>query len=314
MPSTASAKLTELYDSWNARRAVNQNEPIAFLRGLFNEWGELTAEAAGVWFETIDRPIPGVRAVPVGADDSAAILYVHGGGYIGGSSSSHRKVAAHFAKAIGTPAFVPDYRLAPEHKYPAPLDDVRTAFDWIVDGGVDPSQIVVIGDSAGGALSTALAQSLRDQGRPVPGAVVALSPYYDTEGLGDSFDTNVGNDVLSGTRGRDGIRANVSMFIADESQRTDPYVTALRCEAKGLPPHFLSVGSSELLSDGVRSFAVKLQCANVGVELEVVPEMQHVFQMMAGRAPEADASISAIAAFVRKHVPTDSEALANATA
>jgi len=314
MASRESESLTRLFNSWNERRAVNQNEPIGFLRSIFSEWGEVTAEAAGVWFESVDSPVPGIRAVPVDADPTSAILYIHGGGYIGGGSISHRKLAAHFAKAIGAAAFVPDYRLAPEHRFPAPLEDVRTAFDWLVEGGIEPSRIIVAGDSAGGALSTALAQQLRDTGNTVPGAVVTLSAYYDTEGLGESFDTNIQNDQLSGARGRAGIQANVAMFIADKAQRTHPYVTALRADARGLPPHFLSVGGAELLVDGVKMFAQKLTDAGVDHELEVAPDMQHVFQLMAGRAPEADASIQAIARYVQSHVPAKSTEPTSASA
>lgn len=314
MASRESESLSRLFSSWNERRAANQNDPIAFLRSIFSEWGEVTAEAPGVWFESVDSPIAGIRAVPTDADSTAAILYIHGGGYIGGGSVSHRKLAAHFAKAIGAAVFVPDYRLAPEHRFPAPLDDVRAAFDWLVESGIEPSRIIVAGDSAGGALATALALQLRDTESAVPGAVVTLSAYYDTEGLGESFDTNIHSDLLSGARGRAGIQANVAMFIADEAQRTHPYVAALRADARGLPPHFLSAGGAELLVDGVAMFAQKLADAGVEHALEIVPEMQHVFQLMAGRAPEADASIQAIARFVRSHVPINSMEPMNATA
>ncbi|WP_310521875.1 alpha/beta hydrolase [Agromyces aerolatus] len=312
--STEAQKLTELYQSWNERRAVNQNDPIAFLRSLFQEWEQMSTEVPGVWYESVDGPVTGIRAVPIDADQTRAILYIHGGGYIGGSSASHRKFAGHLAKAIGVPAFAVDYRLAPEHKYPAPLDDVRAGFDLLVGEGVRPSRIVVAGDSAGGALATALALQLRDEGREVPGAVIGLSPYYDSEGLGASFETNTSSDVMAGARGRTGIQANVSMFIADESQRTSPYVTALRADVTGLPPHYLTVGDGELLVDGVLRFGDLLREAGIPAEVEVVPEMQHVFPLMAGRAPEADAAVRAIADFVRVHVPANQNEVVDAPA
>jgi epsilon-lactone hydrolase len=305
MTSVEAEKLADLYRSWNERRAANQNDLIGFLRSLFREWEQMSTEVPGVWYESVDGPVTGLRAVPIGADETAAILYVHGGGYIGGSSASHRKFAGHLAKAIGAPAFAVDYRLAPEHKFPAPLDDVRAGFDWLVAGGVQPSRIIVAGDSAGGALATAVALRLRDEGQTGPGAVVALSPYYDSEGLGDSFERNASSDIMAGARGRAGIHANVSMFIADESQRTSPYVTALRADVTGLSPHFLIVGEGEMLVDGVRKFGDMLQSAGIPVEVDVVPDMQHVFPLMAGRAPEADAAVRAIARFVRTHVPVN---------
>ncbi|WP_167042201.1 alpha/beta hydrolase [Salinibacterium sp. ZJ454] len=314
MTNAKAAKLADLYLSWNERRAANQNDPIVFLRALFQEWEQMSTEVPGVWYETVDGPVTGIRAVPIGADGTAAVLYIHGGGYIGGSSSSHRKFAGHLAKAIGAPAFAVDYRLAPEHKYPAQLDDVRAAFEWLVAGGVSPSRIIAAGDSAGGALATALALQLRDEGRAGPGAVVALSPYYDSEGLGDSFESNMSSDIMAGARGRAGIHANVSMFIADESQRTSPYVTALRADVTGLPPHFLTVGDGELLVDGVRRFGDMLREAGIAVEVEVVPNMQHVFPLMAGTAPEADATVRAAAKFVHTHVPPHQREVTNAPA
>lgn len=313
MASPESAQLADLYQSWNERRAANQNEPIGFLRSLFEEWRMMGTEAPGVWYESVEGAVAGIRAVPIGADETAALLYIHGGGYIGGSSLSHRRIAGHLAKAIGVPALAVDYRLAPEHKYPAPLEDVRAAFDKLVADGVAPSRIIVAGDSAGGALATALALNLRDDGQEVPGAVVAFSPYYDSEGLGDSFVTNTASDIMAGARGRDGIKANVSMFIADESQRTSPYVTALRADVTGLPPHFLTVGSGELLVDGVRKFGAMLEDAGIPVAVEVVDDMQHVFPVMAGKAPEADAAIRSIASFVADHVPTTRSESTDAT-
>jgi acetyl esterase/lipase len=314
MPSRESERLSDLYRSWNERRATNQNLVIPFLRSLFQEWDSVGTEAPGVWYETVDAPTRGIRAVPPGADETAAILYIHGGGYIGGSSSSHRKFAGHLAKAIGAPAFAVDYRLAPEHRYPAPLQDVRAAYDQLVASGLSPDRIVVAGDSAGGALATALALNLRDDGQPAPGAVVAISPYYDSEGLGDSFETNAAADIMAGARGRAGIQANVSMFIADESQRTSPYVTALRANVVGLPPHFLCVGSAEMLVDGVHRFADMLQAAGIPVEAQVADGMQHVYPLMAGWACEADDTVRAIARFVTRFVPTTEGATLNATA
>jgi acetyl esterase/lipase len=314
MTSAEAQRLADLYRSWNERRAVNQNEPIPFLRSLFQEWDQMATEVPGVWYQSVDGPVTGIRAVPIGADDTAAILFIHGGGYIGGSSSSHRKLAGHLANAIGAPAFAVDYRLAPEHKYPAQLDDVRAAFDWLIASGVTAERIIVAGDSAGGALATALAIQIRDEGSPGPGAVVALSPYYDSEGLGDSFDTNIASDMMAGARGRAGIQANVAMFIADESQRTSPYVTALRADVTGLPPHFLTVGDGELMVDGVRRFGDMLRDAGIPVQVDVVPDMQHIFPIMAGRAPEADAAIRSIAEFVRAHVPITPKETPNATA
>lgn len=304
MASEQSRRLAELYESWNERRAANQNDPIGFLRSLFREWDGVGTEAPDVSYESADGPVPGIRAVPRDADPTAAILYVHGGGYIGGSPLSHRKLAGHLARAVGAPAFVVDYRLAPEHKYPAQLDDVRTAFDWLVDSGIAPGRIIVAGDSAGGALATALALQLRDDAAAAPGAVITISPYYDSEANGDSYVTNAGTDIMAGGRGRDGIRANISMIISEEEQRTSPYLSALRADVEGLPPHFITFGSGEVLVDGVHDFVRMLKDAGVPAEVLVADDQQHVYPVMAGHAPEADAAVHAMAEFVARFVPT----------
>lgn len=303
MASSEAGELDKLYDSWNIRRAENRNDTLSFLRGLFTEWAQMGAEAPGVTYESITGSVQGLRAVPADADESAAVLLIHGGGYVGGSSLTHRRLAGHLANAIGAPAFAVDYRLAPENRYPAQLEDVRAGYDWLVDSGVAPERIVIAGDSAGAALATALTIALRDDNQPRPGAVIAMSPYYDSEAVGASFDTNTASDIMAGARGRDGIRANIGMIITDESQRTSPHLSALRADVTGLPPHYLCVGSGELLVDGVWRFAGMLREAGIPVEVEVAEGMQHIYPILAGRAPEADATLRAAAAFTARFVP-----------
>ena len=302
MASKESEKLAELYRYWGDRRAAS-NEGIPLIRDFYADYHQLATEAEGVSYATVtDGPVPGIWAIPAGAVDDAAMLYLHGGGYLGGGSKGHRKLAAHVAKAAGLRTLVIDYRLAPEHRMPAQLEDSRAAFDWLVELGYAPERIVVAGDSAGGALATAVALHLRDAGAKQAGAVVAYSPYYDVETVGSTFDTNASADVVAGPLGREGIARNVSNFTTEEWNTSSPYINALRSDPTGLPPMLLSVGGAEVLVEGVETFAKMAIDKGVEVELEVVPEMQHVFQFLAGSAPEADESIANTGRFVRQQL------------
>jgi len=302
MASKESEKLAELYRYWGERRAAS-NEGIPLIRDFYADYHQLATEAEGVSYATVtDGPVPGIWAIPAGAADGAAMLYLHGGAYLGGGSTGHRKLAAHVAKAAGLRTLVIDYRLAPEHRMPAQLEDSRAAFDWLVELGYAPERIVLAGDSAGGALATAVALHLRDTGAKQAGAVVAYSPYYDVETVGRTFDTNAAVDAMAGRHGREGIARNVSNFTTEKWNTSSPYINALRSDPTGLPPMLLSVGGAEVLADGVETFAKLAIDKGVEVELEVVPEMQHVFQFLAGSAPEADESIARTGRFMRERL------------
>jgi len=275
-------------------------ESLDLLRDLYDGWDKHATEAEGVSFVTVDQDgVRGLWAIPANAPDNAAILYIHGGGYVGGGSKGHRKLAAHIARAAGVKALVIDYRLAPEHLVPAQLEDSRHAFDWIVAQGIEPGRIALVGDSAGGALATAVALHLKNTDSTQAGAVVALSPYYDLEAVGGSFDLNGGKDLIGS---RDDIAANTAMFLGTTTSKTEQYVNALHSDPTGLPPVFISFGGDEVLLDGAHMFAELARSKGVEVEVEVVPDMQHVFQFLAGTAPEADDSITAIGQFIAKNL------------
>lgn len=300
MASKESVALAELYAYWAKRLAESNVESFDLLRDLYDGWGKHATEAEGVSFKTVDEEgVKGIWAIPAEAPADAAILYIHGGGYVGGGSKGHRKLAAHIAKAAGVKALVLDYRLAPEHLYPAQLEDSRRAFDWIVEQGINADRIAVVGDSAGGALATAVALHLKNTGSPQAGAVVALSPYYDLETRGKSFELNGDKDLIGS---RDGIAENIAMFLAPNGSKTDQYLNALHSDPTGLPPIFISFGGDEVLLDGAHMFAELARSKGVEVDIEVVPGMQHVFQFLAGTAPEADDSIAAMGRFIAKHL------------
>lgn len=300
MASTQSRVLADLYKEWARRQELSGEEGFGFVRDLYKDWGVYATEPPGVSYETVVADgVPGIWAIPAEAEPDSALLYMHGGGFIGGGSTGHRKLAGHIARASGRRTLVIDYRLAPEHLYPAPIVDSRKAFDWLVAQGYPAGKIGLVGDSAGGLTATRVAIGLKDDGNPQAGAVVALSPYYDLEAVGASFDENKDNDPIAS---REGIEVNVACFVEPGTARNDPALNVLHADLSGLPPVFVSFGGYEGLKDGGTMFAERARAAGVEVVEEVAPEQQHVFHFLAGYAPEADESIAAIAEFLRKHL------------
>jgi acetyl esterase/lipase len=208
---------------------------------------------------------------------------------------SHRKVAAHLARATGCLALVVDYRRAPEFPHPAPCEDALRAFRWLVGQGFPAHRIALAGDSAGGGLATATAVALRDSGQVMPAGIVVASPFYDMECCGASLQTRASVDVLVQ---QPVLLGMVGMFLGERSQ-TDPLANLLHADLHGLPPIMIVVGDHEVLLDDSVRFAKRAEAAGVEVILDVVPEMQHVFVLGAGKVPEADAAIAKFAQFLR---------------
>ena len=296
-PSRESAQLSALYADWVSRMGAQPDMDLSTLRDLFEEWHVATAEPTGVTYAEVDAGgVPALWCIPVDAVADRVLIWAHGGGYVVGSMHSHRKVAGHLAKAVGARALVLDYRRAPEHPHPAQVQDAVTAYRWLVkDQQVRPAHIATTGDSAGGGLCTSMVLSLRDQGDELPAAIMPISPFYDMEGKGKTITTNAEVDVLVK---KDILAAMAGMFLGDGSP-TDPLANPLHAELAGLPPMRIQVGGHEALLDDSHRFAERAQRAGVDCTVEVYPAMQHVFHFMAGRAPEADEAIAALAEWVR---------------
>ena len=296
-PSLESAALADLYSSWVERMAAAPDMDLPTLRSMFEEWHLPTAEPEGVHYRHVDAGgVPAMWCTPDGAATDRAIIWTHGGGYVVGSMHSHRKVAGHLAKAAGVPVLVLDYRRAPEHPHPAQVEDAVAAYRWLLaDQGLAPEHIATTGDSAGGGLCTSMVLALRDAGDPLPAAVMPLSPFYDMEATGDSVTTNAEADALVQ---REILLAMAGMFLGDASPR-DPLANPLHADPAGLPPMLIQVGGAETLLDDSTRFAARAEAAGVDCTVEVYPDMQHVFHFLAGRAPEADDAIAAMAAWVR---------------
>jgi acetyl esterase/lipase len=243
-----------------------------------------------------DLPAEWLR--PVGVNDDRAVLYLHGGGYTMGSRRTHRALGARIAIASQAPVLIIDYRLAPEHPFPAALEDVLKAYRWLIDPGRSTRPIALAGDSAGGGLAIAAAIALRDQGDPLPAAIVCMSPWADLAVKGESMVTRAGADPLIG---RESSLQHAALYVTQHDP-SSPRISPVYADLRGLPPLLIQVGDREvLLSDSVR-LAERARQAGVDATLEVWDGMWHVWHAFAGYVPEAQQAIERVGAFIDKHL------------
>jgi monoterpene epsilon-lactone hydrolase len=296
-PSIECEALRGLYADWAEIIATTPGLTTRLFRAIFDEWHQPTREPEDVTYreETVGG-VPGIWALPVGADASRVLLYTHGGGFAVGSAASHRKLAGHVARALGVTAFVLDYRRAPEHPHPAQVEDGVAVFDALVERGTRPEDVTTIGDSAGGNLAIAIPLALRDQGKPLPGAVIAFSPWLDMENKGETLRTNAATDALVTVELLAGMIAGV---LGDAVSPDTPLANPLYADLSGFPRLYVDAGGAEALLDNATRLADRARAAGVDVTLSVVDGMQHVFPFLAGRAREADDEIAAIATWYR---------------
>ena len=227
------------------------------------------------------------------------VLYLHGGGYaFCSASNTHRDLISRIARTTGATVVGLDYRLAPENPFPAAVDDAVAAYRELLDRGFSPRSIAVAGDSAGGGLAFGALLKIRDDGLPMPAAVVGLSPWTDLAATGSTLVTNLKRDMLiPGDRLQEGI----VWYLGDADPRT-PYASPLYGDHAGLPPSLIMVGSDEVLLDDSVRLAERMEKAGVDVELQVWPGMQHVFPLFAPILPEGAEAIALIGGFLRKHL------------
>jgi epsilon-lactone hydrolase len=289
-----------------------QVELDATLRqGAFDPRGEVAELRSG--FEALMRNIPvpsdvrkrntavgGVDAVEVtvdGIDSANVILYFHGGVYVIGSADSSVPLVADLARRTNAKVISVDYRLAPENPYPAAVEDARAAYDGLLSRGVDPSNIAISGESAGGGLTAAVLLTLRDADMPMPSSAFVMSPWADLTLTGNTIvDRQDVDPILTG----EALSLRVGDYVAS-AHASDPFISPVFADLRGLPPMLIQVGSHEiLLSDAVR-FAERAANADVEVTLEVVPGVPHVFQAYAAVLDEGDAALNRAASFLNAH-------------
>jgi epsilon-lactone hydrolase len=227
-----------------------------------------------------------------------AILYFHGGGYVIGSIQGHRSIVAKFVQASSLPALLFEYRLAPEHPFPAALDDALAAYRYLLEQGISPEKIVFSGDSAGGGLVLATLVALRDQGLPLPAGAVALSPWTDLKCTGESLKSNIPVDHLTW---RDSWMV-FSKHYSAEQDPAQPWISPLYADLQGLPPLLIFAGGDELLRDDSTRFAEKARAAGVKVTLHVGEGMFHCYPACAPLFPEASQAMQEIGHFMKSIV------------
>jgi epsilon-lactone hydrolase len=268
----------EMYDRWARGAGLDDDS-----------WGDLTVEPGAVDYLEVDAGgTPAMWIEPHGAARDRVIVAYHGGGFVGGSLYTHRKLFGHLAKAAGVRALLVHYRLAPEHPYPAQIEDAVAAYRWVVGQGFGT---VLAGDSSGGGLAVQVA--LREPGAA---ALLLISPWVDMELSSDTFDTNAVTDVVFT---RNMVQGLVKVYLQNGESPADPLVNVLYADLAGLPPMFVQVGTDETGLGDARLLAARAEAAGVETRLDVFDGQLHTFQMAAGRTPEADDAIRRFAAWVR---------------
>jgi acetyl esterase/lipase len=244
-----------------------------------------------------DAPLDGEWIEPFAPDHPAhrrCILYLHGGAYIAMSARTHRSVTSRLAAGADARLFALDYRLAPEHPFPAALEDALAAWHAL-SANTPPSGIAVAGDSAGGGLALALLVALRDAGEPLPAAAVLFSPWTDLAATGDSL---IDNDAVDPLFFGSWVAPMARHYLGD-TPATTPLVSPVYADLTGLPPLLIQVGDSEVLLDDSRRVAENARRSGVDVRLEIWPGVPHAWQVFAPVLPEGRAALSGAGAFIR---------------
>ncbi len=266
------------------------------IRRLWDYLGGLMLTAFGV--KKTHEEINGLYVewlTPEDRMDDKLLLYLHGGGYVVGGCDMHRQMVSHIARAGRIQALLPEYRLSPESKYPAAIEDAVGLYRTLLARGTKAENMVLAGDSAGGGLVMATLLSLRDAGEPLPAAAILLSPFLDATASGESMQSRAMQDPWF--RAED--VARIADYYCEPQQRRDPLVSPVFADVGGLPPLYIQVGDDEILLSDSERIAQKITAAGGEISLEIWPEMWHVFQMFVGKMPESGRAIDKIGDFVR---------------
>ncbi|WP_030276938.1 alpha/beta hydrolase [Streptomyces sp. NRRL B-24484] len=242
---------------------------------------------------------PSLHIEPDNGPHTGTILYFHGGGYVFGSPETALSLTGHLAAKTGFRSYSLDYRLAPEHPFPAAIEDTLSAYRALLDSGEDPSTIAFAGDSAGGGLTVTTCLAARDAGLPVPAAIVAFSPGLDATRTGESMDTKAGIDPFFT---RESLGHTGDMYLAGADPHQPTLSPAVLADLTGFPPMLLQAGTNEVLLDDSTRVAARARAAGVDVILDITADVPHVFQSFAGVLDEADQALDRAALFLTQHV------------
>jgi len=305
MPSIQSRITRFIIRKFVAPKLLNAKLPISVQRKKMDKIQGLALMPLGIDMESVSVVnMDGLWITPKKLDiqsnqskNNRVILYLHGGGYNIGSIKSHKEMAARLAKSANAKVLLIDYRMAPEHPYPAAVDDAKLAYQWLLENGYSAKDICIAGDSAGGGLTLAAAIALRDGGAELPACLCVFSPWTDVAMTGETMNDSTYDPML-----------NISWIqqMADGySQGSDvrsPTMSPLYDSYKGLPPILIHVGSDELLLSDSTRFAEQAKAAGVDVTLEVWADMWHVWHLHAGFMPESKQAMVAAGSFIESRV------------
>ena len=277
---------------------VSDDAPIEERRARMDQIDRLPRPRKVHYVDTFVGGIPAIVATPTEVRPDRHILYIHGGAYVVGSPKSHIAMCARLAKRAAATITVIDYRLAPEHVYPAAVDDCVAAYRAIISD-IDPSLVTIAGDSAGGGATLAMLGVLKAAGDPMPGAVYVLSPWADLTASGESVVTRAPFDPMFDG---DGL-IDAATTYAGDTPLDDPGVSPLFADPTGYPPTLIQTGMDEiLLSDSTR-LAERYEAAGVDVRLDLRDDLWHVYPVLAGYMPEATDALVRAAVFIREKTP-----------
>jgi len=278
-----------------ASQAETKTLPIAERRRIDDETGDRFPLPEGLSVESVVvADFKGEWVKAVGSRPGFVLLYLHGGAYVFCSPRSHRHLVAALSEATGFAAFALDYRLSPEHPFPAAIEDSVAAYRWLLDQDIAPSRIVIAGDSAGGGLTLATMLSLRDAGLPLLAAGVCISPWVDLTLSGASYTANA-----EAIATRDRLTGYVNLYLNDKTDVRHPLVSPVFADLKGLPPLLIQVGAAEPFYDDSISLDAKAKASGVESTLEIWPEMIHVWHYFHPMLTEGRQAIARIGEFAK---------------
>lgn len=284
---TVIARVRAVYSSWGRDTSPEQ---------MRADWDLLFGAApvdAAIEHEVLSG-VPVARITAPGANPKRLFLYFHGGGYLVGSSRSHADLVARISAVADATGLCVEYRRAPEHQFPAPVDDALAVCAELTRRGVDLGRTAFLGDSAGGNLALATALALKDRGETLPGALVLLSPWTDLEARGESYRTRAEADPIHQRRM---VLAMASRYLGD-ADPAQPLASPLNADLSGLPPMLIQVGDRETVLSDATDLQAAADKAGVEAELQVWDEMIHVFQQFSQDLPQAREAIADIGRFL----------------
>src|SRR6267142_2296630 len=297
MASKQMKQMNELYASIK-ERVLKPNLDLATNRDIVENLHLAAIEPEAVTYAEVNADgVPALWCIPLGSDPDRVLLHSHSGGSVVTSMHSDRKAIGHIAKAVGVRALVLNFRRAPEHRFPAQIDDVEKAYRWLLTQKIRPKNIVSIGHSIGGNLAVSLAVTLRDKGAPLPAAILSVSPWFDMEMKNETWESKADACARRRWQGVGGFRE--AWIGGSGVARNDPRVNMLCADLTGMPPIMVCYGAYEMPAGEAIEFAERAKDAGVDVTLRSLPEGQHNFILGAGRVPEVDQAIAEIGRWLR---------------